>query len=180
MHWKTFTYGALAIALVLLVGVGFFLTGKAKPAAEITSFEECGAAGNPIQESYPEVCVTKDGKRFVHDVGNVVDKMNLITIEMPRPGDTITSPLTIKGQARGNWYFEASFPVELQDDAGNVLAQSPAQAQGDWMTTEFVPYEVTLTFSSPESGKGKLVLKKDNPSGDPAHDDVLTIPVKFK
>lgn len=32
----------------------------------ISSFEECVAAGNPIQESYPEVCLTKNGKRFVN------------------------------------------------------------------------------------------------------------------
>lgn len=30
----------------------------------INSFEECTKAGNPVQDSYPEVCVTKDGKRF--------------------------------------------------------------------------------------------------------------------
>jgi len=30
------------------------------------SFEECAAAGNPVQQTYPEVCLTKDGKRFVN------------------------------------------------------------------------------------------------------------------
>lgn len=30
----------------------------------INSFEACKKAGNPIQLSYPEVCATKDGKRF--------------------------------------------------------------------------------------------------------------------
>lgn len=32
----------------------------------VSSFDECKAAGNPIQYSYPEVCLTKDGKRFVN------------------------------------------------------------------------------------------------------------------
>lgn len=32
----------------------------------INSFEECTKAGNPVQLSYPEVCVTKDGKRFTN------------------------------------------------------------------------------------------------------------------
>lgn len=34
--------------------------------ANINTFEECAAAGNPIQDSYPEVCLTKAGKRFVN------------------------------------------------------------------------------------------------------------------
>lgn len=32
---------------------------------DINSFEECVAAGNPVQESYPPVCVTSDHQRFV-------------------------------------------------------------------------------------------------------------------
>lgn len=34
--------------------------------SNIDSFEKCVSAGNPIQESYPEVCLTRDGKRFVN------------------------------------------------------------------------------------------------------------------
>ena len=33
---------------------------------DITNFKECRAAGNPVQTSLPEVCTTKDGKRFVN------------------------------------------------------------------------------------------------------------------
>ena len=33
---------------------------------KIDSYKSCASAGNAIQESYPEVCVTKDGKRFVN------------------------------------------------------------------------------------------------------------------
>jgi hypothetical protein len=41
---------------------------------EITSFEECAAAGYPIMESYPEKCATPDGKSFVRDIsGDSVD-----------------------------------------------------------------------------------------------------------
>ncbi|MEK7614829.1 MAG: Gmad2 immunoglobulin-like domain-containing protein, partial [Patescibacteria group bacterium] len=78
------------------------------------------------------------------------------------------------------WYFEASFPVELQDKNGNVIAQGPAQAQGDWMTDAYVPFEATLTFTKPADGEtGTLILRKDNPSGLPEHDDFVKIPVKF-
>ena len=34
--------------------------------ASIDSYKTCAEAGNPIQDSYPSVCVTKDGRRFVN------------------------------------------------------------------------------------------------------------------
>jgi hypothetical protein len=102
-----------------------------------------------------------------------------IQVSLPLPNTRVTSPLRVTGQARGSWYFEASFPVLLLDGQGDTLAAAPARAQGEWMTENPVPFEATLTFSPPPSGWGTLVLKKDNPSGDPARDDELRIPVRF-
>lgn len=96
------------------------------------------------------------------------------------PGDTVTSPLTVTGEARGTWYFEASFPVRLLDGNGNEIAVEPAQAQEDWMTEDFVPFEVTLVFTQPSTPTGTLVLEKDNPSGLPEHADQITMPVSFQ
>jgi hypothetical protein len=47
------------------------------------------------------------------------------------------------------------------------------------MTTNFVPFEGTIEFISSEEGVGKLVLEKDDPSGLPANDDSVEIPVRF-
>jgi len=60
-----------------------------------------------------------------------------------------------------------------------VLGQIPAQAQGDWMTENFVPFAATLDFTTPTTATGSLILEKDNPSGLPENDKQLTIPVKF-
>jgi len=106
-------------------------------------------------------------------------KNDLIIVFSPLQNQTVTSPLTITGQARGNWYFEASFPVKLLDANNKVLVQAPAQAQGEWMTTDYVPFSVTLTFAKPTTSTGTLVLEKDNPSGLPEHANELRIPVKF-
>ncbi len=104
---------------------------------------------------------------------------DLIEVDGPLPGDTVTSPLIITGRARGGWYFEAIFPVTLLDASDNVIASGTAQAQSDWMTSDYVPFSATLTFSPPASATGTLVLKNSNPSGEPVNDKELRIPVTF-
>jgi hypothetical protein len=95
-------------------------------------------------------------------------------------GASVRSPLQIAGEARGPWFFEASFPVTLLDASGGVLAQSPAQASGDWMTEGFVPFAAQLTFAPPTTPTGTLVLTRNNPSGLPEHDAELRLPVRFE
>lgn len=102
-----------------------------------------------------------------------------IIVNAPIPNSIVRSPLTVSGQARGNWYFEASFPVKLLDANGIVLASGPAQAKSDWMTTDFVSFEIKLTFDKPPANKGFLELEKDNPSGLPEFDDSIKIPILF-
>ncbi len=105
---------------------------------------------------------------------------DLIVVGSPTKNFTISSPLVITGNARGTWYFEASFPVELKDASGKTIAQHYAEAQSDWMTENFVPFKSTLTFpKQPAGSKGTLILHKDNPSGLPENDRSLEIPVVF-
>lgn len=104
----------------------------------------------------------------------------MIQVDIPVVNATIASPLTVTGRARGGWYFEASFPLELKNAGGTVIATGIAQAQSDWMTDAFVPFTATLTYpAQPAGSTGTLVLKKDNPSGEPANDMSLAIPVLF-
>lgn len=115
--------------------------------------------------------------------GNELEKKDLIRITSPRPNQAIRSPLTITGEARGYWFFEASFPVVLTDWDGLIIGQGIAQAKSDWMVTDFVPFEATLTFTADKnaySNRGTLILRKDNPSGLSEHDDALEIPVELQ
>jgi hypothetical protein len=102
-----------------------------------------------------------------------------IKLEIPLPNALISSPLEVRGEARGTWYFEASFPIELLDGNGVRLASYYAQAEGEWMTVEFVPFNTILTFETPTTTTGTLILHKDNPSGLPEFDDQIRIPVRF-
>jgi len=107
-------------------------------------------------------------------------KDDLVRVTSLTTGAAVTLPLTVKGEARGSWYFEASFPVELRDAKGAVIAQTSAQAQGDWMTADYVPFSAKLTFPpQPAGSAGTLVLKKDNPSGLPQNENELDVPITF-
>ncbi len=108
---------------------------------------------------------------------------DVLSLASPLPHTSVSSPLVVSGEARGPWFFEASFPVVLADWDGKIIAQGIARAQGEWMTEEFVPFEATLTYTLPVDipyRRGTLILKKDNPSGLPEHDDAFEIPVTFR
>lgn len=123
-------------------------------------------------------------KNFTEDIGNGLEKANLISVDNPRPNQEITSPLIIKGRARGSWFFEASFPIELYDKDGKLIGSAVAQAKtankDGWMTEEFIPFETKLVINNSTSSIGSLIFKKDNPSGLAENDDKLVVPVKLK
>lgn len=150
-----------------------------KRIANITNFEECIEAGNPIMESYPRQCRAGD-QTFTEDTGNEFEKMNLIRVSSPRPNQVIKSPLAIEGEARGFWFFEASFPIKFFDENNNLLGTGLAQAESDWMTENFVKFKAVLSYVAEKAGSGTLVLEKDNPSGLPENADELKIPVKYE
>ena len=103
-----------------------------------------------------------------------------IILDAPLPYATVKSPFTITGKARGSWFSEASFPVMLLDSHGNNLGEGVAHAQGDWMTSDFVPFTATIAFTADpqiSGDTGMLVLQKDNPSGLHENDDALKVPI---
>ncbi|MDP1688910.1 MAG: Gmad2 immunoglobulin-like domain-containing protein [bacterium] len=167
--------------LILLFGLGVYLWSKsvARQSVVINSFKECITFGGLVTESYPRQCRYGD-KTFTEEVQSTTAKDDFIRISSPMPNQLVKSPLTITGVARGSWFFEASFPVMLTDWNGRIIGRGIAQTKSDWMTSDFISFEATLTFTSDKnaySKNGTLILKKDNPSGLPANDDALEMPV---
>lgn len=151
-----------------------------KQISSIINFQECVEAGNPVMESYPRQCRVGD-QTFVEDIGNENEKADLIFLETPRPNQVVKSPLVIRGQARGFWFFEGDFPVVLTDWDGLIIGEGIAMTQDEWMTEEFVSFVAVIEFAVPEyKNNGILILQKDNPSGLPENDDALEIPVLFE
>ena len=100
----------------------------------------------------------------------------MVKITSPLAGATVGKTFTVKGEARGQWYFEASFPVQVKDKDNNTVGQGIAQAESEWMTTEFVPFSAPVVVTN-YSGPATLVLLKDNPSGLPENEDAVSIPI---
>lgn len=103
-----------------------------------------------------------------------------LRVRSPLPNSLVSSPLNVTGEASGLWYFEASFPIRLYDAAGRELAVVAAQAQGEWMTEEFVPFQAMLTFPASETDKGTLVFERDNPSGLPQYAEKVSMLLRFR
>jgi len=110
--------------------------------------------------------------------GDIKSEREVILIK-PTEGEIITSPLIIEGEARGSWFFEASLPIKLYTEDGELLVAHYGEAQSDWMTTDFVSFKSTLVFET-EAERGYLVIAKDNPSGLPEYDASNTFSVRFK
>ncbi|KND50457.1 MAG: hypothetical protein AB202_02265 [Parcubacteria bacterium C7867-007] len=186
----------IALGLVLGIAVlilGFFALnsyiynekqGDQNTPTQILSFEDCERAGYPVMESYPRQCRVPDGRVYAEEI--LVSptyqnaSANLIVVDTPQPGSVTGKEVVVKGKARGYWYFEASFPVELRDANGKVLQVLPAQAMGEWMTEEFVPFSITLKAPQSYIGPATLVLMKDNPSGLPENDASISIPITIE
>jgi hypothetical protein len=141
--------------------------------------------GKWLKHGNPSAPMPTSGCGLMNNIGNSSSSTEEnedeadIKVTQPRLNEEISSPLIIEGEARGAWFFEASFPIKLTDQNKVVITSGIAQAQSDWMTENFVPFKAELNFIS-TSTSGILILEKDNPSGLPENDKSIEIPVVFK
>lgn len=108
------------------------------------------------------------------------EKGVIIYVDNPKTGIPVGNPLKISGRAPGNWFFEATAPVVLTDWDGLIIGNGYIKAEGEWMTTDYVPFSGEINYTLPTMGQnGYLILKKDNASGEPAHDDSVQMTISF-
>lgn len=97
-----------------------------------------------------------------------------ITVTQPKANDTITSPLTIKGQAR---VFENTLSYELVDEDGLVLASGFTTALSPDVG-QFGPYSATFTYPKPATETGFLRVFNYS-ARDGSRENTITVPVRF-
>lgn len=158
--------------IILILIILFFGLGAGYYFGYDIGFEK---AANKPTTNYKDPTRQSPTQYKVQDFGY----SDLITVDYPVANQKISSPVQISGQARGSWYFEAEFPIELVDENGVSLGTSIAKAQGEWMTEDFVPFNSELSFSAPTTKTGRLIVKNANPSDLPENSKELVIPVTF-
>lgn len=175
---KKITFVIVVAIIAYYASTGLFRTFKKNP-PPIVDFVTCEQAGRPIMESYPRQCRGDNGQTFVEVIDNKALNTDpvILSPDLSRP---LTSPVTIAGEARGFWFFEAVFPAKLIDSNGNLVATGTAKAKGEWMTTEFVPFTLVMNFKNPSTKTGELILIKDNPSGLTSQNQEVRLPVFFQ
>jgi hypothetical protein len=131
----------------------------------------------------PAVSTDKKAVATTTDVKVVSNKplSERVSVSSPGPGGTVGKTFTITGKAPGNWFFEASFPVQVRSSEGDVLGRAVAHTQSDWMTESLVSFTADVTISDPKyTGSARLILMRDNPSGLPENDDAIEIPIMIR
>lgn len=101
---------------------------------------------------------------------------NDIVVTLPYPGAVTGKSFAVIGKARGPWFFEGSFPIIVLDKNGTEIATGLASPVGDgeWMTTELVDFKADIQVPEAYIGPATLVIKNDNPSGEPDKDKSIS------
>lgn len=174
---------AVLVAVLIIIGVAFAASFYSNDDRWVCQNGQWVPEGNPVEPQPTEACPTiNNGNEPAGNRDNTAENLDgtdMIKITSPDRNDQVSSPIEIRGEARGGWYFEADFPVKLYGSNGQLLASDVATAQGDWMTENFVPFRASLNYELAEDADGVLVLEKDNPSGLPENYDEIRIPVRL-
>jgi hypothetical protein len=160
-----------SLALILS---GCTITNPLIKDPQITSFNLCQEAGFPVTKTNPQECHYQ-GQIFIQEPTNPDIKVDSL-----KSNQVISSPLTITGQAKGTWFFEASFPVTLVDSQGEIMAQAVATTKKEWMTENFISFSATLEYVGfGGTNPGTIIFEKNNPSDNRELDDQLLVPVFY-
>jgi len=157
----------LSLILITVIALLWFFLGE-RPAP-------------PLAEDILDTSEEEEREILSEVAEYIASKSDLIVVEEPEPLAEVISPLIVKGEARGFWFFEGDFPLVLTDWDGRIIAEGYATAQDEWMTEEYVPFVGTVTFDADTSASnsGAVIFKKSN-AADFDTDDALEIPILFK
>jgi hypothetical protein len=170
MNMKNGTWWVIIVILLLIIfGLGWllFVTPAPTDTGTTSTSTTTGTTGTNT-ETGTDTGTMNPNLAALHD---------RVVVDAPKSGQTVFQSFTITGKAPGGWYFEASFPIKVVDPQGNTIAQGPATALSDWMTSEDVAFKADLKLATDYSGPATLVLMNDNPSGMPENQDSISIPI---
>lgn len=153
----------MILLAVILVIAGAILYGKISPSPKITVSPTITQTSSPTLT--PSLTIREESQ---------------IIVTNPLPNQVVSNPMQISGKAPGNWFFEGVAPAKLADSNGTTIATGQIKAQGDWQTTNQVPFTGELSFDKPKTSTGILILQNDNPSGNLETSQKVEILIRFR
>lgn len=152
--WLGFTIGLLAALLIATLAI--LLIPKLRPIVGIESSTSNVASVEVPNE--PPVRLESEN----------------IYVSAPAPDQTVTSPVTVSGQAR---VFENVVNIRLRDEDGRILAETYTTADAPDIG-QFGPFSISLSFDAPTGTTGTIEVFQQS-ARDGSETDTVSIPVRF-
>lgn len=178
----------IIVLIIIGTAVAFIWRGCVREGEWVCDNGEWIAKGKVHTPKPDHACVNSDGQDVPKE--RVKPAAEFIEIDSKRPvegidirvtnphvNSTITSPVTVSGEAK-DWFVDGKILVQILDEKGNVLAQNDVAAKGEG--EEFTKFETTIEFDRKGAKAGDLVFQKINPSNDPAQARTFSFPVFFE
>ncbi|SRR6056297_669854 len=141
----------LIIVLLAIFGIGFWIEKSNAPTVEpgdteVSNFQECIQAGNPVMESYPRQCRSKAGKTFVEESCSKAEEGEILTLTDAQKiaresecGDRLTGEYFCN-QNSGTWWLDLDINKEGCNPACvvNVVTR---EAEINWRCTGLIEPE---------------------------------------
>lgn len=130
---------------------------------------------NPVINEQPDQVFEGEISR----IGDIAEQMQFSNLSA---GDTINPGFVVKGQVPGNWFFEATAPFSVVNWDGLIIGEGYIQAEGEWMTTDMVPFFGAITYeldADTPYTRGAIIFNRHNASGLPEHDESVEVPVQL-
>lgn len=147
-----FTHSKKSLIVMLFISAALLVVGsvlfiiKPKSSKQIDSFAECKNAGYPIQESYPERCITPEGNSFVNPEQIVPSQPISMT------GELICLP---HKNTDGPQTLECAFGI--QNENGENYAISDPEMKFVTAMTNGQSYQITGLFTPESESKYDIV-----------------------
>ena len=172
MNKALFILGIVILVAASAAGTYFYLQQTDKTA---TNQEPVAVDDSATEQENVNTVSEEPGDSAAY----VSEKGVNISVTTPEKDSIVASPLSVAGSVPGSWSHEGQFTVQLLGADGALIAEAPADIQGDWMTDQPALFAASLSFEEIEGTTGSLVLIKANPSDLTENDDSVTIPVRF-
>lgn len=92
-------------------------------------------------------------------------------------GEELHDLVSFSGSVKGGYFFEANVGINILDANKKVLKSGHATATTDWTTSDPVSFKGDIDLVGLPTGPAYFEIHNDNPSGLPANDKSILIPI---